>query len=185
MIPVMVEVAEEQFDSWIKTDSLKQLPLLERMAHITGEVTGRIFFGRRFNHERYNGETLTTVAIHLSYAIFNEAFDVFSIIFGSGFPKAGLLPRHRKLNKTISDLRKICKRLVNEIEHNGRGEPNLINRLLDLQKNGEESSLNEEQIIGEFIGIFGAGTDTTANFVASSVYFLCRYPEVRKGCRRS
>lgn len=177
MIPVMVEVAQEQFDSWVQTNSLSKLPLLERMAHITGEVTGRIFFGRRFNHERYNGETLTTVAIHLSYAICNEAFDVLSIIFGSGFPKTNILPRHRKLNKTISDLRKICRRLVSEIEVNGRGENNLINRLLDLQKAGEENSLTDEQIIGEFIGIFGAGTDTTANFVASSVYFLCRYPE--------
>lgn len=177
MVPMIVDVTQGQIDSLVQAKDLKKVRIFDRAARITGDVTGRSFFGRRFDQERYNGEPLTTTVIDISFAMFNEAFDIFSIIFGSGFPKTNILPRHKKLNKTIYDMRALYERLLKEIKENGRKENNLINKLLDLQASGEENALSDEQIVGEFIGIFGAGTDTTANLVAASVYFLCRNPE--------
>jgi cytochrome P450 len=124
---------------------------------------------------------MSNIAIQLAYDLFNEAFALTSIIFGSKFPKTNIFPRHKRINSDIAGVRSVCKKMIEETEKSGKKESNLLTHLLDLRKTGsEDNGLTDEQIVGEFVGLFGAGTDTTANLVTCAVYFLTQRPEILK-----
>jgi len=179
MIPLVVETAQEGVNSWIKNGELKDVHIFEKVANIVGESTGKIFFGHRFNAHKIRGESMSNIAIQLAYDLFNEAFALTSIVFGSKFPKTNIFPRHKRINSDIASVRSVCKKMIEETEKSGKKERNLLTHLLDLRKSGsDDNGLTDEQITGEFVGLFGAGTDTTANLVTCAVYFLTQRPEI-------
>lgn len=181
MIPLIVSTAQEGIRSWIDKKELTNMHLFEKVANILGESTGRIFFGKTFNKYQHRGLSLSTLAIQLGYDLFNEAFALSSIIFGSNFPKTNIFPRHRRINGDIAAVRSICKKMIAETQQAGNKGNNLLNKLLSLRATGDkEDGLSDEKIVGEFVGLFGAGTDTTSNLVTCSMYYLSQHPEVLK-----
>ena len=179
IIPLIIETTQNGINSWIQNKELVNLPLFEKSAEIMGETVGRFFFGHTFSKYKWRGLPLSAIAIQLGYDLFNEAFALTSIIFGSNFPKTNIFPRHRRINSDIAAVRSICKEMITETQRSGKRENNLLTRLLDLRKTSEsEHGLSDEKIVGEFIGLFGAGTDTTSNLITVSVYFLSKYPEI-------
>jgi len=50
----------------------------------------------------------------------------------------------------------------------------LLARLLELESLKDKS--DEQRVIGEFMGMFFAGTDSTSFLVAVIVYYLWKYP---------
>jgi len=181
MIPLVVETAQEGIKSWVANGELKDVHIFEKVANIIGESTGKIFFGKRFNDHKIRGEAMSTIAIQLAYDLFNEAFALTSIIFGSKFPKTNIFPRHRRINSDITSVRETCKMMIAETVKSGKKEKNLLTHLLDLRKtDAQDNGLTDEQITGEFVGLFGAGTDTTSNLVTCAIYFLTQRPDIFK-----
>jgi len=70
--------------------------------------------------------------------------------------------------------------MIKEAEENPKNDDNLLSIYLNHIQNlkDEDAQLTHNEIVGEFLGIFAAGTDTTSHLLASTIYFLSKYPEV-------
>ena len=176
---MIVETTQEKFQELIKENELKGVNLLEKLAGITGEITARFFFGKRFHGRTIFGVPMTTVVHRQLNMLFMEALSLPYILFGPRLVKANILKKHKELNKGIVEIRKRCMEMIEETEKSNKKEDNLLGVLLDLRRSGDaQDRLTDEQIVGEFLGLFGAGTDTTSHLVNSAIYFLWKYKEV-------
>jgi len=184
VVPVIVEATQEKFKEWEEAGKLTNMNLVEELATITGEVTGRFFFGKRFAKQKLRGLPITTGLQHLLNDLIKEFFQPSTILFGTKLLKANVLPRHKKLNKDVVDLRNTCSEMIRETElernqDNSKKENNLLGLLLDMRETDNlEDRLTNEQVTGEFIGLFMGGTDTTSHLVNSALYFLWKNPEM-------
>ena len=173
IIPMIVDVTEENFAQWIKSNELKNQNLSEKMSLITGEVTGRFVFGKDFSGKKLGGVPMTIGIQRLVSDISEEIISPSSLLLGTKLIHANILPRHKKLNAGVAEMRAICREMIAETERSKDKQKNLLNVLIDLRSgDSPDDRITDEDIIGEFVGFFVAGTDTTAHFVASALYFL-------------
>jgi len=108
-----------------------------------------------------------------------EHFSALVLLLGPKLIEKGLLPKHKQLLGDVREIRRICQEMIRETEASQEKENNLLNMLLKLRNKGNpEDLITDEEILGEFIGLFGAGTDTTSHLVGSAIYFLHRYPQI-------
>ena len=176
-IPMIIDVTQSQFDQWVQRSELVDQNLVEKMALITGEVTGRFMFGKSFEDKKLNGLPLTIAMLRLLTDISAELKSLPNILFGANAIRANILPRHKKLTTNIADMRTVCKTMIKEqSKATERKEKNIINLLLDLKSGDGVENLTDEDITGEFIGFFAAGTDTSAHLVGAALYFLWKHP---------
>ena len=185
IVPMIVEATQEKFNGWIHSNILTNMNLLEQLADITGEITGRFFFGRRFGGRKVEGIPITTVVHQQLNATFGEALTISYVLFGPRLVKANIFPRHREMNRRMKELRGICTEIIQEAQRSDAKENNLLGLLLEMRKSGqEEDRMTDEQIVGEFVGLFGAGTDTTSHLINSAIYFMWKYPHVFERVKR-
>lgn len=179
-VPAMVEIIQDAFKDWVKEGKLDHFEMVEHMAGITGNITGQAIFGKAFNEYKVGGGNMSDSIQSIFAAIYNEFFSpsILSIIFGPNFYKTNILERHRKLNKSIKELRIQSKDMLNSVRASGKREKNLFWALIDDSLTGEPDCLNDDQILSEFIGLFAAGTETTSYLISTSLYFLWKYPDV-------
>jgi len=184
VVPMIMSTAQDHFKDWIAKGKLEDMNLVEHMGMITGDVTGKFFFGKNFGDKKINGVALTTCMQAYLVQAMNDLISATGLLFGPNFSKMNLLPSHRKMNKTSEDLRSVFKEMIKEAEENPKKEDNLLsiylNHIQNLKKEDkkEEEQLTHNEIVGEFLGIFAAGTDTTSHLLASTIYFLSKHPEV-------
>ncbi len=184
ILPIIVEATQEKFQDWEKSEKLTDVNLVEALGTITGEITGRFFFGKKFASQKLRNLPITIGLQHLLNDLIREFFYPSTILFGSKLLKANILPRHKQLNKDVVDLRNACSEMIKQTEidrkeHNLK-ENNLLGLLLDLREtNNLEDRIPDEEVTGEFIGLFMAGTDNTAHLINSAIYFLWKYPEMQ------
>ncbi len=151
---------------------------------ITGDVTGKFFFGKDFGDKKINGIPLTTCMQDYLVEAMNDLISPTGLLFGPNFSKMNLLPSHRKMNHLSENLRSVFKQMIKEAEENPKKEDNLLsiylNHIQNLKKEDrkKEEQLTHNEIVGEFLGIFAAGTDTTSHLLASTIYFLSKHPEI-------
>lgn len=131
-VPLIAEFCQEKFNEWIQAGNLEKFSLCDHMGTITGEVTGRFLFGWRFGKQSMDGKPLTIFTQQLLNDIAFEVFSLPMILFGKGFVKAGILPRHRKMNKNIAELRKRCQEIIEATKKSVKKEENLLSMLLKL-----------------------------------------------------
>jgi len=134
---------------------------------ITGEITGRFFFGKNFGDKKINRIPLTACMQDYLAQAMDDTISATSVLFGPDFSKLNLLPRHRKMNKISKDLRSIFKEMIKEAEENPKKENNLLSTYLNhiQSMKDEDAQLTHNEIVGEFLGIFAAGTDTTLDYL--------------------
>jgi len=180
VVPMIMGTAQERFNDWKVKAELKNLNLVEGMGMITGEVTGRFFFGKSFSDKNIKGVPLTTCMQDYLVQAMEEILSVTGLLFGPDFSKLNLLPSHRSMNKNSENLRAVFKEMIREAEENPKREDNLLNTYLNHIKNlkDDDEKLTHDEIVGEFLGIFAAGTDTTSHLLSSAIYFLFKHPEV-------
>ena len=180
-IPMIVETVQEKFEEMVKTDSLVGQNLVDKLANITGEVTGKFVFGKRFGKHEVKGVPVAVAMEQLLIKASDEGVTLSTALFGTKLFKQNILPRHRQLHQDIADMKGVCRQIIKETKE-GRVKGNcLIDLLFELRENGNsETSFSDDYIIGEFIALFAAGTDTTSHLVGSAIYFLSKYPEIHQ-----
>ena len=178
LIPTIISITQEKFKALIDSGNLKDVMIVELFGSIAGDVAGRAFFGKRFSDKFLEGKPMTTTAIDLGNDIFLMNFNLLNVFLGKKFIRAGILPQHRRLMNTIQGFRKACREMINEVRQSKVKEANILSVLLELESSSDEKAFTEEEIVGEFIGIFGAGTDTTSHLLNASLYFLWKHPEI-------
>lgn len=185
VVPMIKEVIQEQFGAWVKNgDDLQNFDLLHKMGNVTGEVTGRFFFGKRFSEHHIWGLSISNAIQKLVERAGAEQFSWSKLIFGKGCRKRNILPHHRSLNKSIKEFRAKCAEMVHETEKHGKNEKNVLNLLLQYQRTcPPEDRMTDELLCGKMMGIFLGGTETSALLLTSAVYYLYKYPHVLKKLR--
>ena len=179
VVPVIINATQESFNSWIAKDELRDINIIEKLGNITGEITGRFVFGKNFQGKKLRNMPITTGVQKLITDLAMEHFSLPVMIFGPKLIEKGILPKHKQLLNDVREIRQICQGMIKETEMNQEKENNLLNLLLEFRHKGNpEERLTDEDILGEFIGLFGAGTDTTSHLVGSAIYFLYRYPNI-------
>jgi len=180
VVPMILSTTQEKFNDWKDKEELKNFNLVDRMAMITGEVTGKFFFGKSFGGKTIKGVPLTTCMQDYLIQAMDAILSIPGLLFGPNFSKYNLLPSHRKMNKNSENLRAVFKEMIREAEESPQREDNLLSTYLNYIQslNKEDEKLTHDEIVGEFLGIFAAGTDTTSHLLASTIYFLSKHPEV-------
>jgi len=180
VVPMVLSITQEKFNDWKARGELSDFNLVDRMGMITGEVTGRFFFGKSFGGKTIKGVPLTTCMQDYLIQAMQAILSIPGLLFGPNFSKHNLLPSHRKMNKNSENLRVVFKEMIKEAEENPKREDNLLSTYLNYihSLNTEDEKLTHDEIVGEFLGIFAAGTDTTSHLLSSAIYFLSKHPEV-------
>jgi len=142
-------------------------------------VTGGFFFGKKFGSQKVAGLPIATFMQDSLTRFMEELFSLTTLIFGQRFMKTNILERHKKMNREAEELKTTFKNMIKEAESSGIKDKNLLTLLLDIHTNETgENCLTHDQIVGEFMGLFAAGTDTTSHLLGSAIYFLWKYPNV-------
>lgn len=177
LVPMIKQVSQDQFKDWIQKGELENINLMYNMGSVTGEVSGRFFFGQKFNKHTVRGLPMTTAAQKVFDSCYQEQISFFATVFGPELIRKNILPRHKELNNLIHDFRAKCKEMIRETMAQETNEANLLSLLMDYYK-GSTTKEDEivEQIIGEFVGLFIAGTETTALSVSTTLYYLAKNP---------
>ena len=184
MIPLIINTTQEFFNE-IDRRSLKDVNMLEEFQKITGEIVGRIFFGKMLNKHEMNGKPLTVALANLA----NDIIMANRILLRFLLPENLFvkLPNNNKILKEIVKLRKICMEIIDErkekLANQAKfetctpipGENNLLDIMLSIS--GNEDAITDEEIIENFISLFLAGTDTTGHLLAIMIYNLSQHPE--------
>ena len=97
-VPVIEQVAQEVFDG-IARENLSSVDIMDVMQKITGEITGRLFFGSSFTTVSYNGNSLPKAITETETAISIEQQEIWANLFGPNFVRAGILPQHKKTHE--------------------------------------------------------------------------------------
>jgi len=181
VVPIVISTTEKHFNEWTKKNELTNINLIERFGMITGEVTGNFFFGKTFGEQNIEGIPITTYVQHSLNDTIEELYSLTTLIFGTKLLKANIHPRHRRMNRAIDLIRERFGEMIKDTERSKIKEKNLLTSLLELHENENEGQrITTDEIIGEFIGLFSAGTDTTSHLLGSAVYFLSKNPSILK-----
>jgi len=175
IIPTVVEISKEKYENLIKEKKLSKVDLLDLAGLITGEVTGRFFFGRKFSETYFEGKPLTSAAVHMTAEIASISFSPLVTILGLNFARKGILPSHKQAMNRVRSLKELLRKMIDEERKSTFSEKNVLHSLLELQKT--EKAYTDDDIIGEFAGMFVAGTDTTAHAISLATYYLWKHPE--------
>lgn len=176
VIPMIIRITQEQFKDWVAKGEVTQVDLQEKISLIAGDVTCQFFFGSPASGKMYREVPLPIGMQKLFQDIMVELYSPMMAAFGPKFIRMNILPRHRKLTSNMKELKKIVSDMITENQKSGGTKNNLLGTLVEGR--GNVSRLSDDEIVGEFIGIFAAGTDSISIFVSSAIYFLWKHPEV-------
>ena len=184
-ISTMVETTREFFDA-METISLKNVKILDEYQKITGEVVGRIFFGKMLNKYSFEDKPLTLALAGLTVDISTQSRANLKFILGDSI--FNHFPIIVKLQDKVNRFREVCSEIINDrkreiknkegkISNSITKKKDLLDILLETQETGNESAFSDEEIIDQFITFFMAGTDTTGHLAAIVTYNLYEHPQ--------
>jgi len=152
--------------------------VINKIQEITGEIVGRIFFGKNLNSYALEGKPLTLVGATLVSDMTLAALTPLSLILGEKALKYPMLKSYRDLNKRIDAFRSICFKIVEDRKKNSHEGHDLLASLLATQDSPDpEQRLSDKEIVDEFITFFIAGMDTTGHLIGMALYNLTQNPE--------
>ena len=191
MVPVMVELAQEQFEIMKKRGVTN---ILEDCQELIGQVVGRVFFGADFKDYRIEGKTVPHYLNEGAQAVFMATRSVPSLVLGIKFINKGLIKEHREILKTNADWIKFTDERINErreqikkeLAENGeiRRKKYLIDFLIMNEIENSENSFTNREIADEFSTFYLAGMDTTAHLITMGTYYLQKYPDTLEKLRK-
>jgi len=176
-VPIVIETTQQRFGDWIKSGNLTNMNFVNALANITGEIAGKFVFGKRFGNQQFKNLPITMGIRTLVGQLIMETFTPLYVYLGPKF--SNLTENHKKLEQDAANLRQICYQLIREGEKDNTDRNNVLGLYLKLrEKEPKDARLNDDRIVGEFVGLFQAGTDTVSHLVNSAVYFLWKHPEM-------
>jgi cytochrome P450 len=179
-VPMIVEIVQEKFNGMIKTNNLNQVNILQIFGIMSGEIVAGFFFGKNDRKKLVEGKTDAAYTMKIGHQIMRYTFSPWTMLFGRKLIRAGIFPKHRKFIKSIKDYKREINKIIAEARKSETKEHCLLTTLFELDQNDPDTKFTDEKIADEFIGLFGAGTDTTSHLTALATYYLWKYPEVFK-----
>ena len=183
-LPIMEETVKEFLEAIKFEGNSVKINVIDEFHKITGEIIGRTFFGESLNSYKLFGKPLTlALAEYLAGANSKLRSNIGYQIFGSlALLWSSKVREYRREALEIGEIsRKIVRESIEKLEKNPPKTDSGRKGLLQIlwEKSKTEASLNERELVANFIVFFIAGMDTTGHTVAMVVYFLSQYPEVK------
>jgi len=188
-IPVMVKITNEALDDMEKS-GLKDVKILEEIGGITGETIGRTFFG--FDHRKsfFRGRKITDAVFDVETEAAKLSQTFLYQVFGGWLVKLKLTSYHRRIISLFKEFREFCSAFVVKRKQElfeDKSKANLtylIDGLLLQQFENEKESLTDDEILDQYIVFFLAGQQTTAHWLAMTLYCLAKNPEYIETVRK-
>ena len=174
-IEVVRQVVTEYLD---KISFENEFPVVAKMQEITGEIIGRIFFGRKMIDYRFKGNSLAVALAKLATQLGLLAVSPAVFLFGPDVLKVPFVQKYKKLLNNIKEFKELCLSIVRDRKAHPQGSHDLLDALIKTQNLGSvDDRLSDEEIVNEFIAFFFAGTDNTSHVASMMLYNLTQYPE--------
>jgi cytochrome P450 len=129
-------------------------------------------------------KTLFDAEVGEDVRVVGEALDRMMAYFSSRFegffpmPPSFPTPANLRLRRAVWRLNEIVYRIIQERRTSGADRGDLLSMLLHAQDEGDGSQMTDQQLRDEFVTLFLAGHETTANALSWTWYLLAQHPEV-------
>jgi len=180
-IPMIVETTREFLDE-LEKQTLERVIIMDEFQKITGEVVGRIFFGKSLSQYSLDGKPLTLFLADIISETGVKTQDPLRMIIGNKIYMK--FPHMKKLQNKIQKFRKLCFKIISERKEQMKeskerlgDKKDLLGLLLENQNQESAYALNDEEIIDEFVSFFLAGMDTTGHLLTMISYNLALHPQ--------
>lgn len=187
MIPEIGEITREQIENW-KNEDLGNFSIMVGFQRITGEIIGRLIFGKKFNDYKINQIPLHTffgyTIKNLGEMMYDPAFQV----FGKSLGKLGLNKFHKKVMEDLQASRnaayKIVKDMIEEAknkykEGNKNSRKTLIDIFYEQRLDNPQDYLTDWEVTDEFMNFTTGGMDTSAHMLTMAAYYLIKNPQYK------
>lgn len=177
-IPAIRDIVVEFYDHLEKHP--KNIDVMHEMEEITGEIIGRLFFSEKTYEKKLKttGRSLQIEIAYLLNDLMTEGRSPLCFLFGPSIIRKGWTAKQRDIMARINELCSIANAYIQERRKSGEKKGDLLDLLLESQKNPEPSMrMNDTEILNTYISFIGAGMDTTGHLVTMALYNLLKYPE--------
>ena len=172
----LIHDTTQEFFEKITPSDMKEYPVMNKIQEITGEIVGRMFFGKNLGQYTYEGQSLPLALAHLM-AELGEYFNTTTYLALQMKAFRLPIPSAQKLLKRIKEFRAQCSQIINDRKDQNRRCNDLLDALLAQQATA--NSFSDEDIVNEFITFFATGMDTTAQLITMALYNLTKHQEYK------
>ena len=173
-----VQSTTQEFLNALTSEDFKSYSAIAKIQEITGEIVGRIFFGKNLNQYTFESKPITLALADLVADLALTGRSPLVIMFGSNILNFPLIPKFVRLMKKVRDFRDLCAQIIQDRKKDLQKTNDLLMSLLATQQSeNPELRFSDEDIINEFITFFVAGMDTTGHLIGMTLYNLTQYPE--------
>jgi len=178
-IHVIQDTTREFLDK-LTPEEMKKFPAISKIQDITGEIVGRIFFGKNLNQYTCNGKPLTLELADVTTELALCGKTPLVMVLGVHALKIPF-GRFKRITDRINNFRRVCFEIVANRKANPIETTDLLASLLATQKSEDPNmKYTDEDIINEFITFFIAGMDTTGHLIGMALYSLTQNPDYFK-----
>jgi len=177
--PMIQETAQEFFGK-VKPEEMKDYKVISKIQEITGEIVGKIFFGKHLNSYSFEGKPLTLALAEIMNEVSMIAKSPLTLLLGMNVFKVPGLEKPQKFMKKVKAFRKICYDMIQDrkSQKSSQDHNDLLASLLRTQNSEDlESRYSDEDIVNEFITFFVAGMDTTGHVIGMALYNLTQHSD--------
>ena len=175
-VSIIQDITAKYFKN-LPVEAYKDYSVISRAQDITGEIVGRIFFGKNLNNYAFEGGPLTIGLAKLIKELVMCAFTMPVLLLGPNVIRSPFLPKFKRLMNRINRIRSICLTLIEEKKNEGKSDDLLGSLLATQQLADPEQRLSDTDIVDEFITFFVAGMDTTGQLIGMTLYNLSQNPQ--------
>jgi len=176
----MIQETAREFLGSLGPEEMKSYNVIPKIQEITGEIVGRIFFGKHLNSYTFEGKPLTLALADIMSEIAIIGKTMPALILRAKVMKIPFFfPKYKELMKRIIGFRQLCHDIIEARKSQKGDKPHdLLTLLLDSQNSDDiEHRYSDEDIVNEFITFFVAGMDTTGHLIGMALYNLTQNPQ--------
>lgn len=179
-IPLIQEIVSNSLDKFLCEKEYHKLKLVNVIQNITGEVMGRLFFGKNIQGLKFeDGSDFCNATCNVIRDVNKANFHPITILFGKKVMEL-LVPGSKKTMENVLAIKGKFKEFVAERKKGFK----LENRskhddLLGLLLKGKDSDdLNmDDSIVDNYLNFFAGGTESTSTLTTMILYNLSKHPE--------
>lgn len=191
LIPIIQKTAKEWIAHNMQEDSTV-IDVSKKTKYFTAKIVTKLFFGDHGFPSREEFIEFIETGIRNHSTLMKISFSPWNFLFGPKFYRLGLRSVDRLYNKQVKYLDKsyygmleIFKKRIQDQKTNGdKSQKTLLELFLDQNSdNPEAQRMSDADIVGQMSTFFTAGTNSTAEFLVSALYFLALHKDVQQKLR--
>ena len=186
-----IEDVTIRFCNDIHPSKLDTLDIFKASKHLTGVISGSVFFGEDMSNVTLEGESVIDYLSDFCETALSLFKSPLIFVLGPKIVYKKLTASHREMLRKKRVFREFAKKIIEKKEQEmsegmkscAGSRANLLEIFIKAKKEDPETRLDNESIASEFMIFFFGGVDTTAQLISHSCYFIAKYPEITKRLR--